>query len=256
MTKVLFTLCGRAGSKGIAGKNSREFLGIPLVYYTLAAIDLACCTQPELDYAIALNTDSTDLVQLMDDSGIEYLRVNRPSELAGDHASKVDVIAYTLRIAEKTLECFFDCVVDLDITSPLRTVEDVQNVLVKRSVSRADTVFTVTSSRRNPCFNMVRKNDAGYYERAITSSFNSRQEAPTFYDMNASIYAYTPEFLRSGKQIFEGTCDIVFMEDTAVLDLDNPDDFELMEVIATHLYSKKNAFGQVSQRAKAMKASE
>ena len=37
---ILFTICGRAGSKGIKNKNVREFLSKPLPLYTLSAIDL------------------------------------------------------------------------------------------------------------------------------------------------------------------------------------------------------------------------
>ena len=37
---ILFTVCGRAGSKGFQSKNLKDFLGVPLVYYTLAAIRL------------------------------------------------------------------------------------------------------------------------------------------------------------------------------------------------------------------------
>ena len=33
---ILFTLCGRAGSKGVKGKNARDFLDIPLAWYSLA----------------------------------------------------------------------------------------------------------------------------------------------------------------------------------------------------------------------------
>ena len=37
---ILFTVCGRAGSKGFQSKNLKDFLSVPLVYYTLAAIRL------------------------------------------------------------------------------------------------------------------------------------------------------------------------------------------------------------------------
>ena len=37
---ILFTLCGRAGSKGFKNKNLKTFLGVPLVYYSIAIIDM------------------------------------------------------------------------------------------------------------------------------------------------------------------------------------------------------------------------
>jgi CMP-N,N'-diacetyllegionaminic acid synthase len=75
------------------------------------------------------------------------------------------------------------------------------------------------------------------YERVVKSNFNARQEAPEIYDMNASMYAYSLEFLNSGKAIFEGKCDVIKMVDTAVLDIDNENDFELMEIIAEYLFA-------------------
>ncbi|MDD3706486.1 MAG: acylneuraminate cytidylyltransferase family protein, partial [Clostridiaceae bacterium] len=45
---ILFTICGRAGSKGIKNKNLRDFLGYPLPYYTISAIDLYKGQNPEV----------------------------------------------------------------------------------------------------------------------------------------------------------------------------------------------------------------
>ena len=54
---ILFTVCGRAGSKGFQSKNLKDFLGVPLVYYTLAAIRLwQQRADEEID--VVLNTDS------------------------------------------------------------------------------------------------------------------------------------------------------------------------------------------------------
>ena len=39
---ILFTICARAGSKGVKSKNARDFLGYPLVYYTLSVYDGFC----------------------------------------------------------------------------------------------------------------------------------------------------------------------------------------------------------------------
>lgn len=79
----------------------------------------------------------------------------------------------------------------------------------------------------------------------IASNFTARQQAPEIYDMNASLYAYSPEFLKSGKGVLDGYCECIEMYDTGVLDLDHENDFELMEVIAKYLFSKNVQLGKI-----------
>jgi CMP-N,N'-diacetyllegionaminic acid synthase len=62
--KILFTICGRAGSKGIKNKNLKEFLGYPLAFYTVSAIDLFIKNNKQYECDIVLNTDSSDLIDL------------------------------------------------------------------------------------------------------------------------------------------------------------------------------------------------
>lgn len=236
--KILFTICGRAGSQGLKNKNLREFLGIPLPFYTVSVIDMYIKKHQEYDCDIVLNTDSHDLISLFKDNlNISVHTILRAPELAKDSTPKVNVIQNSYLTLKKRLRKEFDIVVDLDITSPLRTLEDLEALIDKKIKSKYDIVFSVTNSRRNPYFNMVMKNQSGY-ERVIASNFNSRQEAPEIYDMNASMYAYSTKFLESGKGIFEGKCGVVKMMDTAVLDIDHENDFELMEVIAKYLFAK------------------
>ena len=54
--KILFTICGRAGSKGIHNKNIKTFCEFPLPLYSLSALDLYLTKHPECDADIALNT--------------------------------------------------------------------------------------------------------------------------------------------------------------------------------------------------------
>lgn len=247
---ILFTICGRAGSKGIKNKNLKDFLGYPLVYYTVSAIDLYRRQNPNFHSDMVLNTDSKDLIKLFQDHlKISVDVIERDSSLGLDNTPKVAVIRNSFEIMTERKSINYDMVVDLDITSPLRTADDLKNIIEKKQGSTSDVVFSVTSSRRNPFFNMVKKTDNGY-ELVIASSFNARQEAPEIYDMNASLYAYSPPFLKTGKGIFEGKCDAIHMIDTAVLDLDHEGDFELMEVIAEYLYKCKPMFREVRDNIK------
>ncbi len=233
---ILFTICGRAGSKGIRNKNVKDFLGYPLPFYTASAIDLYREANPEAHCDIALNTDSGELENLFKERlNFEVELIKRSPELAQDNTPKIPVILNTYQEVLKKRGIAYDMIVDMDITSPLRTLSDVEALIDKKAQTDADVVFSVTDSRRNPYFNMVKKGENGF-ERVIKSQFNARQEAPEIYDMNASLYVYSPEFLESGKGIFDGRCEVIHMRDTAVLDLDHETDFEFMSVIAEHLF--------------------
>lgn len=143
----------------------------------------------------------------------------------------------------------YDMVVDLDITSPLRTIYDIENVIQKKKKSKdADVVFSVTNARRNPYFNMV-KRDGKFYSKAITSNYTARQQAPEFFDMNASIYAYDVNALMNKEPgiFFNDKCDIIVMKDTGILDIDSEEDFQMMQVIAGYLFEKDKEFRELKE---------
>ena len=132
----------------------------------------------------------------------------------------------------------YEMVVDLDITSPLRTVGDVAAAIEKkRARTDTDVVYSVTGSRRNPYFNMVCQRD-GFFTKAIPSHYTARQQAPVFYDMNASIYAYSSRALREKdpETFFNDRCDAV-----------------VMQVIASCLFEQDPAFGAVREAAQALR---
>ena len=254
---ILFTLCGRAGSKGVKGKNARDFLDVPLVWYSMANIVLYMEKYAgEDDIKIVLNTDSEplkDLVRRVKDVAVTI--IHREESLAGDKVPKVAVILDSLNKAEEAFARKFDMVVDLDITSPLRTVQDVKNAIDrKKQRNDVDVVYSVAPSRRNPYFNMV-KEENGFFCKAIPSNFTTRQEAPVFYDMNASIYAYSPDALRNKEHatFFNSGCDAIVMKDTGILDIDSEEDYELMQVIAKYLYENEKSFKETFTKANSWK---
>ncbi len=243
--RILFTICGRAGSKGIKNKNIRPFLGKPLPLYAISAIDLFLKDHTDVKWDIAVNTDSPELEDIVCNNGKRKASfVPRKEEMAGDSAGKIHVIRDTLNEMEKNGEVY-DMVIDMDITSPLRRKDDVAAVFQEAKKDIWDAVFTVTECRRNPYFNMVKSDEEGGYKRVITSAFLARQQAPEVYDMNASIYAYKPDFLKKTDSLFDGKCGVVKMYDTGILDLDHENDFELMEIIGEYLFRTNSDFKKI-----------
>ena len=243
--KILFTICGRAGSKGIKNKNLRKFCGKYLVCYTVSAIDLFLKKHPEVNCNIVVNSDSPELLALTANNCMrEVEQIVRDESLAGDSVGKIAVVNDCLKKMEARTGVSYDMVVDLDITSPLRTVEDLEKVIALHTEKRADVTTTVATARRNPYFNQVKRTEHGV-KKVIESNYTARQQAPEIYDMNASIYAYKPEFLKTGKGVLDSYCEIVEMYDTGILDLDHENDFELMEVVAKYLFVNKDGFREV-----------
>lgn len=247
---ILFTICGRAGSKGFKNKNLKEMNGVPLVLYTLAVIRLFAESDPHKKVMVALNTDSQPLMDIVRRQNVfgDILYVERKDELAGDKVAKVDVIRDTFRMVGKD----YDVIVDLDITSPLRKVKDIENILhIYQSNNSYDLVTSVVPARRSPYFNMVEKK-GGYYKKICESAFTARQEAPASYELNASIYAYRPGFLNREitDTILDHRCGISVMEDYLVLDIDSEEDFQMMEVLHRYYMEHDEGLKEVFEKAK------
>ncbi len=235
--KLLITICGRGGSKGISGKNTRLFLGRPLIDYTVAAALLFKAENPAHETDIVVSSDSDVLLERAERFRLTCLK--RPAELSEDETPKLHAVRHALLLMERTLDKTYDAVIDLDITSPLRTSGNMKNALEKLAErDDTDVVFSVVPARRNPYFNMVERKDRTV-RKVLDSGFTARQQAPEVFDMNASIYCYRRSSLvdRLKNSPLDGTFDIFVMRDTAVLDIDDGYDFELMEILARHFFN-------------------
>ena len=212
----------------------------------MSAIDLFLQkTVFEIQADIVANSDSKEVLGLMKENPfMKVYCIERKKELAGDAVGKIDVIRDCFYRMEAERKYEYDIVIDLDITSPLRTTDDIERLIARHKETGADVTTAVVPARRNPYFNQVKKTEHGY-KKVIESSYTARQQAPEIFDMNASLYAYAPDYLKKGKGVLDGYCECIEMYDTGVLDLDHENDFELMEVLARYLFTKKVEFQRI-----------
>ncbi|PCI27238.1 MAG: CMP-N-acetylneuraminic acid synthetase [SAR324 cluster bacterium] len=240
--KILITICGRAGSKGVKNKNIRNFLGHPLVAYTISVAE-QFRERSEHEVDICISSDSKPLLEIGTHFS-EIVSILRCDELAEDATPKMLVLKDALAQMEKLSDKSYDYLIDLDITSPLRKVSDVENALNTSIKNKVDVVLSAVASRRNPYFNMVEKTEEGI-SLSKTGNFSCRQDVPEVYDINASIYSYSCKALTGNlrKSPLDGSADLILMEDTGILDIDHEHDFTLMEVLAAHLF--KHQFREV-----------
>lgn len=227
--KILITLCARGGSKGIPGKNIRDLNGKPLIAYS---IETAKKFAEKNNASVALSTDSADIIEVAKQFGLvtEYIR---PQELATDTAGKIDVLKDILHYTEEIESKAFDFLLDLDITSPLRNVQDLEKAL-NQLVSNPDAynIFSVNPANRNPYFNMVEQGIDGYVHLVKQShAVKTRQQAPPVYDMNASFYIYRRTFFIDDLKRATTEKSLAYVMDHICFDLDHPLDFTMMELM-------------------------
>jgi CMP-N-acetylneuraminic acid synthetase len=228
---ILITICARGGSKGIPGKNIKILNGIPLIEYTTK---VAKKFANKTGAKIALSTDDINIKKAAENCGIKT-DYERPAFLASDSAGKIDTIKDLVGYEEGLLKKKYDYILDLDLTSPLRTLNDLEDALqLISSNDKALTLFSVNPAERNPYFNMVEKKENGFYafpKTAANGSVMSRQAAPLVYDLNASFYWYKRAFFDTNLKSPITDRSLVFVMEHLCFDLDHPIDFEFLDYL-------------------------
>jgi len=227
--ELLITICARGGSKGIPGKNIRPMNGKPLIHYTIETAKKFGRGAP-----IALSTDSDEIKAAAAIEGLDTT-YTRPPELATDSAGKIETIEHLVRYQEILRGKQFDFVLDLDVTSPLRTVDDLESAFkIISSDAEALNLFSVNPAARNPYFNMVEPSGDGYYKLVKQGNFLTRQSAPPVYELNASFYFYRRTFFEQEKKATINSRSLVYVMPHICFDLDHAIDFEFMEYLVAN----------------------
>lgn len=123
--KIIAIVPARQGSKGLAKKNMIDFLGKPLLVWSIEA-----AVQSNYVDRIIVSTDSTEIAGVGEKFGADIPFI-RPSYLSEDNSTSVDVICHAIEFMSEKLGENFDFVILLEPTSPLRTSEDVDLALEK-----------------------------------------------------------------------------------------------------------------------------
>lgn len=226
--KILATIAARGGSKGVKNKNIRALLGKPLIAYTIEqALKWGKASK------VLVSTDSPEIAEAARKHGAQAPFL-RPAELSGDAAPKVPVIRHAWREAEKLYGERYDYVVDLDATAPLRRVSDIEASLNKAAQKKSLTLFSVVPAHKNPYFNMVELDGDGWAGlcKKPAAGVTRRQDAPGVYDMNASIYVYSREFLEGdAASVLTARSAVHVMDELSGTDIDREVDFKFVEFI-------------------------
>jgi len=231
---ILITICARGGSKGIPGKNIKIIGGKPLIAYT---IELAKIVQEKFSAKIAFSTDDLEIKSIAESLGLKTNYI-RPPFLATDSAGKIDTLRDLICFEENILGKEYEYILDLDITSPLRTFNDIENAFkIFIDNVESETLFSVNAASRNPYFNMVEENASGFYTLVKGNSIGgimTRQSAPKVFELNASFYWYKRSFFNSlAKSPITGKS-IIYEMPHICFDLDHLIDFMFLDFLISN----------------------
>ena len=224
----LAVICARGGSKGIQNKNLRKISGEPLVSITIRQ----AYESGAFDW-IAVSSDNQRILETGTDAGADFT-IKRPKKLATDLAAKVPAIRHCAEKVEKYVSKTIDLIVDLDVTSPLRSVEDIRGAIKKLEKSNADNLVTGTAARRSPYFNLVEidsEKRVHLCKKTSTLVFR-RQDAPICFDLNASVFCWKRASLFSTNDSVIGNNTIFFeMPAERSIDIDTELDFAIVQLM-------------------------
>lgn len=223
--KVLCILCARAGSKRLKKKNSKNLFGKPLIYHSIKQ-----AINSKIFDKIVFSTDSAKLQKMAVKFGAQSWFI-RPSKLSNDRAAKMPAIRHAVLEAEKKFKYKFDFICDLDVTSPLRNVNDIKKAYKKFILSKQDMLISGNKARKNPFFNMIQKNTKNSIKLVVKPKkfYIRTQDAPIVYELNASIYFWRRDACFKQKGPFCKKTFFYEMPYKRSIDIDTLSDFKLVE---------------------------
>lgn len=231
MSRYLYLIPARGGSKGIPGKNIKPLAGIPLIGHTIRQAS-----------AIA---DKEDIVVSTDDPAIASIAIEygatvpfmRPADLATDTASSRSVIIDALDRMER-LGRHYDAVVLLQPTSPLRHPDDIRRTIAAfESRIKTDTesknpdmAVTVCEARTNPYYSAFETDAEGYLHISKGDGhYTRRQDAPKVWEFNGAVYVIDADAIRREEISRMKRTLPVEMPSHRSIDLDTPADWARAE---------------------------
>lgn len=221
--------------------------GYPLIAYTISA---AYLFQSSFDKDIVASSDSDEILNIAAKYGVKHL-VKRDEKTSNDTIGKIEGIKFTLNKMEEKLQKRYDYIIDLDVTSPIRKIEDIEKALEKAINEDCHVVFSVTEANRNPYFNMVEIGNDGFYHTVKKGNFTSRQQAPRVYDMNASIYVYNRKYIDDMISPME-KAKVIVMDKT--VDIDDEFNFMFVEYHMKKLIEDNSYFKKIRDNIKRLYA--
>lgn len=223
--KVLAVIPARGGSKGVPKKNIKPLNGIPLIAHSILE-----AKKSKYITELIVSTDSEEIADVAKkyDANVPFIR---PSEIATDKALSIEVIKHALEFY-KTRGQDFDYVVLLQPTTPFRTVQVIDEAILKLHESQCESIVSMVDVGANHPARMYNiKNDKLVSIMDEGISMRPRQELPPVYIRSGDVYAASISTIDKYNSMMGKDCRPVFVDPKKAVNIDNLMDFKIAELL-------------------------
>ena len=209
---ILAVIPARGGSKRFPRKNVQLLNGLPLVAHTIRA-----ASSSRLITDTIFSTDDAEIQQVAREYGA-FAPFLRPASLSGDAIRNSETMLHALGYMEAAGK-YYDAVMLLQPTSPLRTSAHIDQSIEKFEASSAQTLASVKGPYQKRDINLKKVVD-GRLENLID------QNQP-YYIYNAAIYIARTEWLKQQRRFTSEDEVAFYMDEISSIDIDEELDLEI-----------------------------
>ena len=221
-------ILARGGSKGIPNKNIIDFCGKPLLAWTIEH-----CRDGGVDL-VYVSSDSDKILEVGEEYGA--VSIKRPEEISGDTATSESGWLHALEVIEEETTNS-DWILAPQVTSPLRSTDDIRNGLEIANSGKYDSLFSCSIAEDLFFWEENSGNlDSVNYD---WRNRKRRQDIPKQYIENGSFYLFRPEVLRKNNNRFGGRIGVVEMEFWKMFEIDSMDDLRMCSALMKEFLLEK-----------------
>ncbi|NLV17265.1 MAG: pseudaminic acid cytidylyltransferase [Syntrophomonadaceae bacterium] len=228
--KNIAIIPARGGSKRIPRKNIKNFLGKPIIYYSIKA-----ALESHSFDTVMVSTDDYEIARLSIEYGAEVPFL-RSSTTSSDFATTEDVIKEVILEYEKR-GINFDNICCVYPTAPFVTAEKIKKAIDILSNSLADSIIPIVKFSYPPQRSLILNNEKVFMKHPEFAKTRSQDLEDWYHDCGQFYCVKTQAFLKDGEILTNNTIPLIISE-LEVQDIDTEEDWKLAEMKFMMLYGK------------------
>lgn len=229
---MLAIIPARGGSKGLPGKNIKDFCGKPLISYAISE-----AKKSKYIKRVIVSTDDVDIAKVALEYGAE-VPFMRPEALAKDASAALDTYFYTIEEIRKIEGIFYQDFIILLPTAPLRNYHHIDEAIDMYYERKADSIISVCTSDHPIEWTRI-VDEKGVLKPFFEGGNKNRQDYKDTFYPNGQIYIFNYNALKKSKEYYMEKTYPYITDKKYYADIDDIDDFLISEFKYHLLYNRE-----------------